>query len=455
MDPYLYIIDEHDVQVGNYIALSYCWGTAEASRTLITEESTLQDRKRGIRMADLPRTISDAVKITRKLSVRFLWVDALCIIQGSSIAARYDWEIESSKMAEIYGNALLTLIAGSSSHCDGGILGPRSGGGSSRTCQIPYSVDPNRGSVFIELQSGGYLEQAPVNLRAWTLQERVLSSRTLTYYTNHMRWRCLSGSFDEKGKFEERNSTARDGDDLSITEWHDLVADYAKRRMTNPMDKLTAISGLARKYHTLTGDLYLAGLWRQDLPASLMWRTIPHGDYTRPTAYRAPSWSWATIDGVVISESHILTGGVNDSSAPKLEIVSWKIDLAGPDPFGRVSSAQLHVLGHVKQISGMCLDTDFMDRPCLAPYNKNRSMDDYSLAKFYEEGLKLYPDGETCDNFYYILPAPYLLFVGSHKHGYDLGLILESIQDAPDTFRRVGFFESEHSIVRTDMCKWP
>ncbi|KAF2179911.1 HET-domain-containing protein [Zopfia rhizophila CBS 207.26] len=91
-----------------YIGLSYCWGS---DPTLTTTASSLETRKKGIHMMDLPQTIYDAVVITRRLGIGYLWVDALCILQGTDDLAITDWKRESSKMADIYGNAFLTIAA--------------------------------------------------------------------------------------------------------------------------------------------------------------------------------------------------------------------------------------------------------------------------------------------------------------------------------------------------------
>jgi len=52
---------------------------------LTTTIITLQDRMRCISFSEMPRTLQDAVIVTRRLGVRFLWVDALCIVQGRQV----------------------------------------------------------------------------------------------------------------------------------------------------------------------------------------------------------------------------------------------------------------------------------------------------------------------------------------------------------------------------------
>jgi hypothetical protein len=76
-------------------------------------------------MDDLPGTIRDAVLITRELGLRYLWVDALCILQGQDEAAQLDWRQHSAIMGDIYGNAFVTIAAAAAPHADNGIFHER------------------------------------------------------------------------------------------------------------------------------------------------------------------------------------------------------------------------------------------------------------------------------------------------------------------------------------------
>jgi hypothetical protein len=43
---------------------------------------------------------------------------------------------------------------------------------------------------------------------------------------------------------------------------------------------------------------YLAGIWNSRLPQALVWN-VSNAEVIRPDAYRAPTWSWAAVDGPV------------------------------------------------------------------------------------------------------------------------------------------------------------
>lgn len=62
---------------------------------------------RRIPLRDFPKTFSDAITVCRALRVKYLWIDCLCIVQD----CQQDWETQSSKMGDIYCNALFTIIA--------------------------------------------------------------------------------------------------------------------------------------------------------------------------------------------------------------------------------------------------------------------------------------------------------------------------------------------------------
>ncbi|KAK3316863.1 heterokaryon incompatibility protein-domain-containing protein, partial [Apodospora peruviana] len=102
---------------GNYCALSYCWGPKGGkSHMLTTTENVDHHLSNGMEVSRLPKTFQDAVVITRELGVRYLWIDALCIIQGD----KADWAAESARMADVYGNAYLVIAAsGAADPCEG------------------------------------------------------------------------------------------------------------------------------------------------------------------------------------------------------------------------------------------------------------------------------------------------------------------------------------------------
>jgi hypothetical protein len=102
------LVETQRKQRGPYLALSYCWGPVSPS-TFLTTTATLAARKAGIALDDLPPLFQDVVSVARMLRFDYVWIDRLCILQDSST----DFSRQAPKMGAYFGNATLTLAAGS------------------------------------------------------------------------------------------------------------------------------------------------------------------------------------------------------------------------------------------------------------------------------------------------------------------------------------------------------
>lgn len=124
--------------------------------------------------------------------------------------------------------------------------------------------------------------------------------------------------------------------------WLQHVENFCSRQLSFESDRLPALSGLAKKIQDASDDLYLAGLWRNFLIEDLCWRTTPFSEsrqagpggfinhfgprlcrVTKPVAYRAPTWSWASLNGhiqfVPLDFQHCLAKPVYISLVPAVE----------------------------------------------------------------------------------------------------------------------------------------
>lgn len=310
--PTLYISDLQKPRIEQYVALSYCWGGPQ-SATLC--HRTLHDWSSGKPLTDLPKTIQDAITVTRALGIRYLWVDSLCIVQDDI----EDRTREIGKMCEIYERAYVTISAASARSSQDGILYKRD---IPQSCQPVYKVrlrcpDGRLGVIsFVQLDWEYSPTDEPIHQRAWTLQEAVLSPRMLIFDSRQLRWVCRSVK-DSNGWYDWGSGASlrliKFGKDPweptgSMTSWRDIVESYTSRALSVSGDKLPAIAGVAQRYGDLTQYKYLAGLWEEHLVSDLLWEKhetknkdlIDTWDHRpRPLQYRAPSWSWASIDGAV------------------------------------------------------------------------------------------------------------------------------------------------------------
>ncbi|KAI0126395.1 heterokaryon incompatibility protein-domain-containing protein [Xylariales sp. AK1849] len=106
-------------QTPRYAALSYCWGTADDAKVqLTTTTSSFLHRQTGIQAHDMSPVLRDAISVTKRLSIPYLWIDSLCILQDD-IA---DWHQQCTDMDKIYGHAEITIVAASSSSCREGFI---------------------------------------------------------------------------------------------------------------------------------------------------------------------------------------------------------------------------------------------------------------------------------------------------------------------------------------------
>ncbi|KAF2400151.1 HET-domain-containing protein [Trichodelitschia bisporula] len=333
---------DNDGSCCKYITLSYCWGK---TRTFTTTSRSLRLRKRQISFSALPRTFQDAISIARRLRVRWIWIDAICIIQDD----RRDWERESAKMGAVYSMAYLTIAADAGVDCNSGCFND-----SSTTQEADFAPLELTSGVFIWDPSRRMrppeIDGSPLAQRGWVCQERILSPRILHYTRTQLFWECREELQAEDGlrpwvEAETVCGLARnlygDGDQDNLLHiWYTKVVaqSYSGRRLTLPDDKLAAISGLARAFHRHFDCAYVAGLWLRDLDYGLSWRR--RGPATRLAQYRAPSFSWAAIDGVVEWPARSV-------SALKVEDV-W-VDLEGEDAHGRVRACWIRVTGQVRR----------------------------------------------------------------------------------------------------------
>ena len=130
--------------------------------------------------------------------------------------------------------------------------------------------------------------------------------------------------------------------------------------LTEAQDKLIAIQGLANMYKSLHNDDYLAGLWRKQLPSGLMWATRnglqANGEPTyRPQKYRAPSWSWASVEGTI--ELFPEVNPEEERWVDICQVLETKTTPLGEDNTGQISDGYIKLLGRLLSTEGLSIHT--------------------------------------------------------------------------------------------------
>ncbi|KAH7142036.1 heterokaryon incompatibility protein-domain-containing protein [Dactylonectria macrodidyma] len=373
-----------DSDTSDYIALSYCWGPRK-NPIVTTTESLSRHVNTGIKVSDLPETLRHAVHLTRLLNVKYLWIDALCIIQHD----RDDWIREAAQMSSVYSQALLTIAADGATDTYAGLFRERSERHGT-SVELPWPLEePGDGAGPLRLHVTptfrsfkDEMESTPLSKRGWTFQERALSARIVHFTPEMCYWECKDaciGEDEEIGKYSVQDGFFHlkdlllppDGERaLTKARMHDkwawVVEKYTNRQLTNAGDLFAALEGIAMVFaeKDMLGK-YCCGLWEDELLRHLLWYSsrpedgswgLPH---RRPEQYRAPTWSWASIHGPVenpaiqiyfeyssagiqmtqqLGKDGLLTHSILDVEAVSVEV-------EGSSGFGPVRSASLKAKG--------------------------------------------------------------------------------------------------------------
>lgn len=319
-----------------YAVLSYVWGAAgnHCLNLHVRNLEALSSRLEGYSIP-IARTILDAIDVTRRMGLQYLWVDSLCILQDDQFgennpSARLS-QIE--QMDRIFGHAALTIVAADGVDAAAGLTGistkaPRT--------QIAREIQPNV-NVLLAVQYNSSLGKW--DTRAWTLQEKLLSKRMLVFNSGYVSFHCRHGvlredmpalhagngppqipwvSLPEKASDSLIKHTW-DGTPVLLrspffSEYAKLLAQYTSRDMTDSRDALNAVLGLLKvlertsnssrvpecpvplDLEQMTPSTYtLHGLPEKFLDLALLWQPPaakgvhlskrPHEDH--------PSWSWS------------------------------------------------------------------------------------------------------------------------------------------------------------------
>lgn len=320
-----------DGEQEKFMALSYSWGPQGKDLLVLnsdTKEALLQG---ALEESKFARTHREAFDTARSLGIQYVWIDALCIIQGDP----EDWAAESKTMGQVYNNAYLTVLAGSSTDSRAGFLSDRHN--PTRPFPIPLD-DKSRDQPFLFATAPRSHTEGPTSTRSWCFQEAMLSRRLVTFGTEQLSFRCTTGTRSEHTgpekldgvpqTLEERRTPIFHPDrqhlhapdsqsrrHAVLEHWYVMLAEFTNRRLSNPHDIFASVSSLAQAAARLMrGSRYLAGVWEADLARGLLWRPSYYGTgeptvlaRPRPSPLapgpgpivRAPTWSWAAVEGSV------------------------------------------------------------------------------------------------------------------------------------------------------------
>jgi hypothetical protein len=315
---------------GPYLALSYTWGSKGYKYPTNTTDAVISCP---------PRTISDAITVTRELGFRFLWVDGYCIDQAGGEEKQAQIDI----MDKIYGGAELTIVAAAGSHNDHGLPGIST----DRHANQPQESNPvvHLGDIQLVRIDGSpreLIKSGTWSTRAWTYQEAILSQRLLYFTEREVYFECHSMQTREAIGGDLRSLHCKQGKMYAqlnsglflgrmscpssyikaphkyLMRFYELIRQYTARAMSCEEDSLRAAAGVMKyvekgkvSVHQLAGVPFLfragsADEAHRSFLVSLLWvhqKTFPPREKAplpHPTRrYHLPSWSWAGWKGEV------------------------------------------------------------------------------------------------------------------------------------------------------------
>jgi len=287
-----------------YITLSHRWQNRDMPKLLT---SNLHELLEGIQPNTLPAVFLDAIDLCRRLSIPFVWIDALCLIQDDPA----DCDHEISSMGEIYANAFVHMGATRASNIPGTGLYTRL----DSTGLAPFYIDFQWGArrfsrILHEATAVKRINQSKLMSRGWVFQERLLSPKSI-YFDDLLGWECtqlVTTELHPEGPpplsrrpvwgvdlpFKVPSLLGRDTVDTDPRtvdhhlRWLALAQWFSMCQLTYDGDALPALSGLARAFQAKLQDRYVAGIWYKDIVRSLLWlkprlfREISDGQLDRP-----------------------------------------------------------------------------------------------------------------------------------------------------------------------------
>ncbi|KAF6841280.1 heterokaryon incompatibility protein [Colletotrichum musicola] len=326
------VVETKNVNNERYMTLSHCWGGDGFVR--LTQDTLTEFTTKGIPWTTgSPTSVSpndmstnhnfvEAIEVARRLGVRYMWIDSLCIIQGED----GDFKTEGGLMHKIYRNSYCNLAAAASKDSKGGLFRKRN------MAILPTSYHSLRGSssrfngsAWRILPSDLWdseLLGSPLYNRGWVFQERMLSPRLLQFGHNQIFWDCATTSACEalpaglplfldakagtdrgwRQRLQEADITVPSR--IRTTEsslekfWEGAVRNYTSCKLTKHDDKQRALWGIAKLVRDMLREDYAFGLWENCLWEQLAWRVAgPPALKPAVTEREAfPSWSWTRLD---------------------------------------------------------------------------------------------------------------------------------------------------------------
>ncbi|KAK1755499.1 heterokaryon incompatibility protein-domain-containing protein [Echria macrotheca] len=293
-------------RVPKYVALSYVWGETSSIRLTATSRSSFLVPGYLENAWDcIPRTIKDAIELTRRLGKRYLWVDALCLMQNDPDDVSRGVKV----MDEIYERSWLTIIAASGHDANAGLPGIAEGSRCSNTA-IRVTEDISVG-IYVPLDR--LMKCSVYESRAWTFQEQLLARRAVYFVGGLVFYRCREDMYSEQcvdqsprgGRpvyevegFQASLLPVSAALDEPLHDFGNMLIYYNKRALSFPSDVLRALAGITRRVSQQAKCRFLQGMPTAAFDAFLLFECNATGSLRRRQGF--PSYSWVGWKGGLV-----------------------------------------------------------------------------------------------------------------------------------------------------------
>lgn len=340
-------------------------------------------------------------------------------------------------MTNVYGSAKINIAASGAPDGAHGCFFPRK---AAWRCQLEVSqkfdTPVPKFNEFVECftkKSLRELDNMPLATRGWALQERLISPRTLFLARSQLFWQCRTTERCEifpEGLNGSSELCYGGRIDIELEEWWAIVGQYSQCHITYSRDKLVALSGIAKKINQRTNDQYVAGLWRENIESHLCWHIkLPLAEVPE---YRAPTWSWASVDGAV--QNYFLGLSGKDKKLARVLRVHLVHKVLG-DSFWEVSEGSIWLeCGNLLQGAVMPLNVKSPGLSTVTLRIPRFGYEEIAWVDFDHIEAKGGSDGIGT----FVLPVLDFEHRGSGRYE---GLLLRQTGARPGEYKRMGYFE--------------
>ncbi|OAX35137.1 HET-domain-containing protein [Rhizopogon vinicolor AM-OR11-026] len=288
-----------------YVALSYVWGGMGEEYWTTRANLKPRSRRGGLDASLLPGTISDTIQLIRQLGERYLWIDALCIVQDDP----EDKAVQIRVMELIYGSSVFTIFAVGCTSARDPLPGVRPG-----TRDPQQQITKIQGlHLAIPNSLNEVIARSAWNQRGWTYQEVMLSRRCIFITAYQVYFECKEDQWCEGavaepvghsrttihgGRVGREFARVHQSDSRAyFQDYNNIIHTITQRRLTvesDIVDAITALLSALTKGYKVADDIDKAfrfGMPLVDLAVALLWQPTANASHSRRASW--PSWSWA------------------------------------------------------------------------------------------------------------------------------------------------------------------